>query len=175
MESETFQIRVSKLIQKSRKAVRLYSSRPEGQREFTECQIAEWREINTVLLQGLLKAVERPCRKGMAADIYALRDEFYTLWRAAESDLHIQHRLLITAAENADFTKTAILSRQLIMLKSKIQAAQAAHFELQDILDKSHVAQPSVELSNDFSNIQEPNKEERTLSNVIPLRRKIAS
>ncbi|MGI6523740.1 MAG: hypothetical protein ACOX2O_00365 [Bdellovibrionota bacterium] len=176
MESETFQIRVSKLIQKCRKAVRLYSSvgRLAGvkQNEFSELQVAEWKDVNILLLQGLTSIMEVPGRKGLSADLFALRDRFYMLWRAAESDMHMQHKDLLAVVEGSDFIKAAKLSSQLISLKARVQATQAAHHELQDLLDKSHLVPPAIELSKEAILSESVEEDTTSLAKVIPLRRR---
>ena len=84
MESETFKTRILSLLQKSRKAVRLYSSasseKPEGiQKELSLGQVSEWREINTLLLKKLSQAAETPNSKRLVFDVFGVRNEFATL------------------------------------------------------------------------------------------------
>ncbi len=164
MESETFQIRISKLIQKSRKAIRLYGSVGRSSGEYTEYQVTEWREINSILLQGLVSAMELPGNKHLAADIFALRDRFYALFHSAETEMHILQKELKHAVEAGQYTKSANLSIRLISLKARVQAAQAAHHELQTILERSHIVKPTIELTH--STPQKANG-----AKVIPLRR----
>jgi len=151
MDSETFRTRLAKLIQKSRKALRLYTSMgriSSGRNaEYTEMQVQEWKEINAELLKQLTSAMENLNHKRLVADVFVLRDRFYTEWRSTESGLHSSHKELIFAAENGDFIKASNLSRSLVALKARGQASQAAHHELQDVINRSNVSQPTIELS----------------------------
>ena len=65
MESESFVSRVMALIQKSRRALRLYSSagshgfsRDGSSGELPAAQVAQWREVNGLLLRKLSEAAE---------------------------------------------------------------------------------------------------------------------
>lgn len=175
MEHETFRTRVAALIQKSRKAIRLYSSVGRGgnakQSEFTEAQVQEWKDVNVELLHSLGAAIESPGNRQLAANVFALRDRFYNEWRMAEAELHSKHKELLYVVENADFAKAAGLSRRLVVLKARVQATQAAHHELQDLIDQSRVAQPTIELSQEHI-VKEERVPEVTIAKVIPLRRK---
>lgn len=170
MESETFLIRVSKLIQKSRKAVRLYSSQGRSAGEYTEYQFAEWREISSILLQGLASAMELPSNKRIVTEIFALRDRFYSMYHSAEIDMRLLKKELNHAVESDQFAKAANLSIRLISLKARVQAAQSAHHELQELIENSHVVQPTIELTH-TEVTEAPAKQ---VAKVIPLRRRSA-
>ncbi len=176
MQNETFRSRVVKLIQKSRKAVRLYTSVGRGAArhpEFTETQVQEWKEVNNELLRSLMEAVENPGSRKLVSDIFALRDRFYTEWRMAETELHNKHKDLIFVVENGDFVKAVNLGRRLIVLKARVQATQAVHHELQELIDQSHVAQPTIELSQEHI-VGEDRQPAAANGKVIPLRRRSA-
>ena len=146
MQGETFRGRVARLIQRSRKALRLYSSigrtpfdqdRVEHSRELSELQLGQWKEINAELARELTSALERPNQRGLPNEVAALRDRFYGEWRMAEAELHEQQRALIASAEHGDFIRATHLGQRLVVLKARVQATQAAHHELSDLSDKS--------------------------------------
>jgi hypothetical protein len=150
MESETFRTRVLALIQKSRRALRLYSSaggnqsfvKQEGPVELSAAQVAEWREINSLLLRKLTEAADSPNTKKLIYDVFALRNEFQTLWRGSESELVTSQRDLVACSERGDFIRAASLATSLVSLKARVQAGQAVHHELDQLIRKSRVVRP---------------------------------
>lgn len=181
MDNLTFRSRLLKLLQKSRKAVRLYSSMErtgDMNSDFREVQAEEWRSVTSELLRDLTSALENPNTRRLVSDIYAIRDRYYSDWRLAETDLHVAQRDLIAAAEHGDFTKAASLSSRLIRLKAKVQACQAAHHEVFDVISKSKVAEPTIVLENEATHQEALAHEESKIeeagpiAKVIPLRQK---
>jgi hypothetical protein len=161
MESETFRSRVLALIQKSRRALRLYTNsagqamaRVEGASpELSAAQVAEWREVNSLLLKKLTDSIESASTKKIVHDIFALRNEFQTLWRTSESELVIHQRELVAAAERGDFIKASTLSISLVSLKARVQAGQAAHHELDLLIKRSRIVRPAAELSEENATV----------------------
>jgi len=161
MESESFVSRVMSLIQKSRRALRLYNSagsasfvRMEGvSAELSGAQVAEWREINGVLLRKLTEAADAPNTKKLIYQVFSLRNEFHSLWRTSESELVLAQRDLIASAEKGDFIRATTLSTQLVSLKARVQAGQAAHHELDSLIKKSRVVRPAAELSEEGATV----------------------
>lgn len=181
MDNLTFRSRLLKLLQKSRKAVRLYSSierTGDVSSDFREVQAEEWRSVTADLLRDLTSSLENPNTRRLVSDVYAIRDRFYSDWRLAESDLHIGQRELIAASEHGDFTKAASLSTRLVRLKAKVQACQAAHHEIHDVLVKSKVSEPPIILENEttaeaqLGEVQPKEVKEPFVARVIPLRQK---
>lgn len=178
MEYQTLRGRISKLSKKCRKAIRLYSNMGRAgspaSNELSEAQIEEWKNINTELLRELSTMIESLGSSELALEVYALRDRFYSCWRMVETELHSKQKSLIAAAENADFVRAALLGRELVALKARVQASAAAHHELQEIIDGSKLAKPTIKLSQEsiISETQavEPEKEV-VCAKVIPLRR----
>lgn len=174
MENHTFRSRLAELMQKSRKALRLYTSmgriNNNAHSELNEMQAQQWKEINADLLRQISAAMESPNSRALVADIFTLRDRFYAAWRSAEADVHNKRRDLISSAENGDFIKSAVLGRELVLLKAREQAAQAAHHELQEVLTRSRVAQPTIELSQDNVVPEVEEVPEKLFAKVIPLR-----
>lgn len=175
MENHTFRSRLAELMQKSRKALRLYTSVgrvSNPQSEFNDMQVQQWKEVNADLLKQISMAMESPNSRALVADIFTLRDRFYTAWRSAEAEVHGKRRDLISSAENGDFIKAAVLGRELVLLKAREQAAQAAHHELQEVLTRSRVAQPTIELSQEsvVPDVVEEEFPEKQFAKVIPLR-----
>lgn len=161
MESESFRSRVLALIQKSRRALRLYNNtggqsivRLEGATpELSAAQVAEWRDINGLLLRKLTESVDSPSTKKVVYDIFALRSEFQNLWRSSESELVQFQRDLISAAERGDFIKASSLAINLVSLKARVQAGQAAHHELDLLIKRSRVVRPAAELSEENATV----------------------
>ena len=191
MEGDTFRSRLSRLAQKSRKALRLYTSmgqvRAQDRKgsEYAEKQINEWREVNAALLQELTTMLSQPHSRRLAAEVYALTDRLYGQWRFAEAEQNEKHKELIISAERGDFIKVAQLANDLVCLKARVQATQAAHHELLEVLQRSKVNRPAEmqqELFDQRGDLQpcdeqlpvEALREELTESEckVIPLRRR---
>ncbi len=160
MESESFVSRVMALIQKSRRALRLYStagasslSRDGIASDLSAAQVAQWREVNGLLLRKLTEAAEAPNTKKVIYDVFALRNEFQTLWRTTESELVQAQKELIGCAESGDFIRAASLSTSLVSLKARLQAGQAAHHELDLLIKRSKVVRPAAELSEESATV----------------------
>lgn len=161
MESESFASRVMALIQKSRRALRLYStagassySRVEGTiGELPSVQVAEWREVNGLLLRKLTEAAEAANTKKIIYDVFALRNEFQTLWRTTEAELVQCQKELIASAESGDFIRAATLATSLVSLKARLQAGQAAHHELDLLIKRSKVVRPAAELTEESATL----------------------
>jgi len=146
MNGDTFRSRVVRLAQKSRKALRLYSSmgqKTSGRTSvYSDWQVQQWQEVNSELVRELTKILERPHTRKIVQDIFSLCDTFYGQWHVAEAELESLHRDLVAAAEHGDFVRSAKLSSELISLKARVQASQAVYHEIQDLIDKSKVARP---------------------------------
>jgi hypothetical protein len=161
MESESFRSRVVGLIQKSRRALRLYThsngqslARVEGMTaDLSAAQVSEWREINGLLLKRLSESADTPSTKKLVYDVFALRNEFQTLWRTSEGELVQLQRELVAAAERGDFIKATGLSSSLVSLKARVQAGQAAHHELDLLIKRSRVVRPAAELGEDGATV----------------------
>jgi hypothetical protein len=195
MDSVQLRSRLLKLLQKSRKAVRLYSSvdttllagkqlvSADGQiseAKVREIQSEAWKTVTTELMRDLSAALENPNPKRLVHDLYALRDRSYSDWRLAEAELHCHQRDLVTAAEASDFIKASMLSTKLIRMKAHYQASQAVYQELQEVLSKMNAAPVASvvtltqSIQGSFPAMQEatPSVQEQRPTNVIPLRQK---
>jgi hypothetical protein len=82
-----------------------------------------------------------------AGDVGALRDRFHVAWRSNEAALHGRQQELISAAEKGDFIKAALVARELVTLRARVQASQAAFFELDLLVGQGR--NTPVELSRD--------------------------
>jgi hypothetical protein len=121
--------------------------------ELAAAQVAEWRETNGLLLKKLTDAADSPNTKKLVYDVFALRNEFQTLWRGAESELVQMQRELIATAERGDFIKASGLAITLVSLKARVQAGQAVHHELDLLIKRSRVVRPAAELSEDGATV----------------------
>lgn len=161
MESESFRSRLLAVIQKSRRALRLYNNtgsqsiaRLEGTSpELSAAQVAEWREMNSLLLRKLTESAESPSTKKLVYDVFALRNEFQSLWRTSESEMVQLQRELIASGERGDFIKASTLAIKLVSLKARVQAGQAAHHELDLLIKRSRVVRPAEELSEEGATV----------------------
>jgi len=202
MENPTFRSRLSQLMQKSRKALRLYSSMSVGNGainsarvgsesgEFSDLQVMEWREVNSELLKALTVAVGSPTSKRVVADVFALRDRFHAEWRAQETEQHQGQSALVLAAQQGDFVRAAVVSRSLVICKARMQACHAAYQELHDVLTQSRIPTPAIELSHVHTNESRSNAYTElslavanngsagtngpVLAKVIPIRKRVA-
>lgn len=234
MEQDTFRNRLTRLTQKTRKALRLYSSsvttasktplakntpahnlyrsnsfsrnaRISGNAggesrgtlksnsdnfsaeltrfdaiDYSSLQVQQWREVTKDLLEKITPLLTVSSNRKLVIEFYGVRDQFYNEWRLLQADLHTRQLDLEAAAESGEFIKCVNLSVELVALKARMQACQAAHNELQRIIDNSKVSSPSrreIELSKqtlvEGEEIEENfPKYDPDDSNVIPLRRR---
>lgn len=175
MSDETFRSRLIKLLQKSRKALRLYTSMEKATQkgsEFQDLKIQEWKAVNLDLVRTLTELVEEPDSKRITAQLFKLRDRCYSDWRLAEGDLHKEHRALLHASEASDFAKACSTSKNLISLQARVQALQAAHHEIQSVIDQSKLGKPVVDLAEEDELFEVASAPQQT-AKIIPLRRKI--
>jgi hypothetical protein len=75
------------------------------------------------------------------------------VWRTSESELVQSQRELIACAERGDFIRAASLSINLVSLKARVQAGQAAHHELDMLIRRSKVIRPSAELTEEAATV----------------------
>jgi len=185
MSDETFRSRLLKLVQKGRKALRLYSSMGKKSLrsdDLSDVQVYEWREVNADLLRQLSSIVENANPKKMVNEVYSLRDRFYNDWRMSESEMHQKHKQLLYVSEQADFVRAANLAKELASLKARVQALQAVHHEVQEVINQSQLQQPAIALrevdveyqaeSSEKSQEKQANPILRQ-AKVIPLRKQI--
>ncbi|MEZ4753111.1 MAG: hypothetical protein R3A13_02235 [Bdellovibrionota bacterium] len=169
MDRDTFRSKVIKLVQKSKKALRLYNSMGRlntGEAsELADQQVLEWKAINQTLIKTLTHSIEKLDNKQLSDRVFLLRDQFYTDWRSAEADLKTKQSALIAAVDNQDFIKSVGMSRDLAVLKSKMQASQAACHELQLLIDQNKLNPPAEPEPEDTYAIVEEVQEAK----VIPL------
>lgn len=152
MEDQTFRSRLTLLVQKSRKAVRLYNNVGSiselGGSELTGVQVLEWKNVNSELLRRLSLVVEISNHRRLVAEVFSVRDSFDQEWRSSEVELLRKQSELVSAAEHGDFIRCSALSSSLVVLKARMQAAQAAHHELDLLVKRSR--------SEDEENSQSP-------------------
>lgn len=175
MGSQTFRLRLAKLRQKSRRALRLYTRMgrfPSGNENplFTELQLEEWKTVNADLIDKLGRCIEDSNTRRVACEVFALRDFYQTASRNAGVLLREKQDELLRAAQQGDFVKAAMLSRELISLKARLEASLAAHHELQLVLRRSRIVRPSEEQLEPVIVPQIAPLIEN--GNVIPLRRR---
>jgi len=146
VDDETLKSRLATLLQKSRKAVRVYTSFEKGayrssqdQREaavFTALQLEQWQIVNTDLQRQLMVIIDRPHTRLLASETVGLRDYFYGSWRSYEAELRQKQGELAEAATRGDFIRTAMLGKTCVILRSREQASEAAQHEIQLIVER---------------------------------------
>jgi len=137
--------RVHELLIKSRKAVRLYTSMGKGS-QASDSQIAEWRDANQTLVRELTDLLASPQTKTVGPGLYRIREIFLSSWKDSEDELKKRHFELTRAAENGDYIKSSLLAQELVVLKARTQASQAAAHEVGQIIEKSKVPAPPIQL-----------------------------
>lgn len=177
MEDQTFRSRLVELMKKSRKAIRLYGSVYRGgepSSRFAESQAQEWKNTNAELLRLLTAALDQPGQRQLTIDVISIRDRFEQEWKTVEEELQKLQSKLVSVSQHGDFIKAALLSSDLVVLKARFQAAQAAHHELDDIVRKCRVVGPAIELTKKEELPEAPEVVEPTvrLAKVIPLARR---
>jgi len=172
MDSQTLKIRLASLRQKSKRALGLYKKMGRDSvgepPQHSELQMAEWRAVASALCDKIGLCLEESSLKRINVASFAARDHFHALWRTSEGELHSKQAKLVKVAESGEFVKASILSLELIALKARCQACQAAYNELQNVLSKNR-AQRADETTEE---ILLPSDEDlpRKVANVIPLR-----
>jgi hypothetical protein len=172
MDQLTFRGRIARLMQRSRKALRLYSSLgKEGANPHAEAQAQEWKAVNSELLRQLSLLIDLSSPKQLSRDLFLLRDRFLTDWRSSEAILVQKQKELVFSSENGDFVKAALLSSELVVLKARVQACQAAHHELEDVLKSVRLVTEVSPIKLEASQVVE--ETETSSHKVIPLRRRM--
>jgi hypothetical protein len=179
MENPTFRSRLGELLQKSRKAMRLYSgvgSNSSGRahnlaNQYSELQATEWQQVNAELVRMLGTALGHPQARRITQEVFAIRDRLLHEVENEELQLGEKQRELVAASERGDFVRAAVLSRELVVLKARMQASQAAHHELQQVIERSNVVEQPIELTAERV-VPEP---EVMRAKVIPIRKRSAS
>lgn len=145
VDGETLKSRLVGLLQKSRKAVRIYTTfdksadMKSADREgatYTALQLEQWQAINTDLQRQLGTILDRPHTRLLSNETVGIRDHFYGLWRSYEAELRTTQNDLGEAAARGDFVKAAVLAKSAVILKAREQAAEAAHHEIQIIVER---------------------------------------
>lgn len=158
MEDQTFRSRLVELMKKGRKATRIYSSIHKGidpASRHIDSQTEQWREMNSELLRLLSVALDRTNNRKLAVDVQVMRDRFEQEWRRAADEMQSEQARLLTAAQNGDFIRSAVLAEKLVAVKARFQAAQAVHHEIVDVLKKSRIAEATIELSESCTIVEE--------------------
>ena len=140
MTTDTFKTKLSKLINKSRKAVRLYSTvaRPglgkSNERPYADIQLAEWRMTNEDLLGKLLTIIKNSNIRKAINDIAILKSQYTKTVNDLSLIINTKHRELIETTNIGDFVKIAKISYELIPLKAKLESKKAVLNELEDLV-----------------------------------------
>jgi hypothetical protein len=138
MDQLSFRSRIVHLLQRSRKAVQLYSSvgqasKRGSMRELSELQAEEWRATNEDLVSALVKIatinVPRIAAFNLAKLCERLVAEVALMIRSNEE----KQDALILAAQNGDFVQAAITAAKLVSGKAYVQSKEAALAETSGI------------------------------------------
>lgn len=139
MDKDTTHTRTLALLQRSRKAYRLYSSMSrvqEGENGAASAlQLREWGDVNFKLSQSLSTAIES--RSALSTVLVSVGELFYRNWRESQTELVRKQRELLRCVESTDFIRASRLATELIVLKARCQACQAAHHELDRLIGRT--------------------------------------
>jgi len=173
MEEQTFRSRLVELLKKSRKASRLYSGVGRTRRgsAFAEVQAAEWLSVNNALVVQLSEALEDPSSTRLTASSLTLLSNLLTQSQLCSDELANKKQRLVSIAESGDFVQTALLSKELVATKARLQALQAAYAEVKGVVKRARTVMDSVELNGELP-LVEP---ERKAAKIIPFRQRQAS
>ena len=176
MEDQTFKSRLVDLLSKSRKANRLYSgvTRANKGSELAESQASEWQIVNndlTTLLSQVLdkEAFNNSGAKTLISETLNVLDSFTAQQSGLEAEILSKKNRLIAFAEAADFVQTSILSRELVSLRARTQALQAACQELKNIIKRGR---PDIDANTPRT--EEPSAPEKAPAKIIQFRQKSA-
>ena len=148
MSDETFKSKLSKLIQKSRKALRIYSqaTTPANHRAstkpFADQQIAVWYNVNEELLEFLVEITRNAHLRKVANESLGYAKHCQQKLIEEQEQLDEKHQQLVRFSQSGDFINSAKLSSQLIHLKASVQARGAVLAELEDLLSYANLKLP---------------------------------
>lgn len=153
MSQEPFSARLASLVQRARKATRMYASIErsasggESSNEEKESQAREWRVSNEVLLNRIANLMGvRPVTAVTPREVTGILHQFEGEADEWSGELSAGQDRLVAYAEAADYISTARLARDLVSLKARSQAANAILHELKTLL-APHAAR-NVQSSN---------------------------
>lgn len=181
---DTFRTRLLELIQKSRKACRLYASmgKHSGKGnsyagDLTDLQAEEWRKVNVDLATRLGESFDKPDQKKTAIEVVSTRDTFARELSQARSELNQKRNELAQSSNREDFVVSALTSRELVVLKARSQALEAAHHEIEQVIKRSKLEGIVVELPEEAVTVEVPKVSESVpetfKTKIIPLRKMI--
>ncbi len=151
MESGTFKTRLVSLLQRSRKAVRLYSEMEKSQDKlnYSDLQIFEWKNINIELLNELQDVIsDFYNHKTLVAKVFSILERFQIEESLVSDNLKELKKELSFASQRNDFAKCADVSLRLVGIKAKNQALQAVVHELKQVISKSNLTKPETKIEN---------------------------
>ena len=156
-------IKINKLIQRSRQAIRVYGSLIKeatsqkiaendscvDSQAISDLQAREWRDVNIELLKRLTPLYENFLSKnsfsgsnfivGFTREFSIIKELFVSELRMVQADMHLTHRALLGAVDSNDYNKNDYISAIqcstiLVSLKTRIQALEAVCKELNSVL-----------------------------------------
>lgn len=148
METGRLIERIQELLIKSRKAVRLYASMAKGSP--SDFQIGEWRQANQTLVQELTELLSSSQKKTIGSQLYNLKEMFLSWWKQSDEEMKKKHFELTRSSENGDYIKAALLAQELVVLKARAQSSQAVAHEIGQILERSKVPSPPIQLVSEI-------------------------
>lgn len=154
MTADTFKSKLSKLINKSRKAIRLYSTvsspRSRGkEKPYADIQLEQWRETNEDLLNNLMQIIKNTNMRKAINDILIIRNRYADMVGKLDFKIKHFHKELVSSSVSSDFVKAAKVSGDLVPLKAKYDAVKAVAQELDDLLSYTTIKTPILPGSED--------------------------
>ncbi len=171
MEEQTFRSRLVELLSKSRKANRLYSGVTRTRRgsEFAEAQATEWQTVNNDLTVQLSTILDDPSSKKLSTDVLNLLNNLLSQSQTTEAEINSKKARLLAIVEAGDFVQSSLLSRELVSLRARLQALQAAYAELKGTIKKARSDLNPMELTAQ----QVLDVPEKPVAKIIPFRQRV--
>ncbi len=135
----TVEARVVALMQRARKALRIYASveRTPGDSanaEFVELQAREWRSANEQLLRRLAALVDRGLASLTIARIATIQAEFASELATTRAEYEHQVVRAHDSLARANFVQAAIETRSLVGMKARLESLLAIEQEFATVL-----------------------------------------
>lgn len=141
MNTDSFKVKLNKLIQKSRKAIRIYSSAssssfsPRGEsKPFADLQLQEWRNANEELLSFLIKTTNSINLRKVFKELEIYRNQLLRQLKAKKAELEEGDRRLSVYLDSHDYVNINMLSKSLVVIKTFVAAKEAVIIELNHVL-----------------------------------------
>lgn len=191
--SDSLRLQILEIVQRSRKAARLYSSsltrvnaenlEVNEKLYLTEIQTKQWHDANQQLVKYLTVALNQANSVRLRQGVLDYFFEVKGILEDINRELVSSQTLLIIASESGDYLRAYQLSRHLVKLNAQLQAFQANFYELnravknlvkQSELSPSKELDEAIELQNEGEEHGQDKACRPSQGNVVEFRRRQA-